>query len=284
MTDFDDTLGLTLRRGRNADGGWGYYAGKRSRLEPTCWALLALKDADPQVLRNWPVRDGLLLEQVDGGPNYAFHALAMLVLGARQVEHVTGNQALLDGIQRVKGVKLPPSEINRQDNSIQGWSWIADTFSWVEPTAWCLLALKKSRQKAGSVINTQRIADAEALLIDRCCTGGGWNYGNANMLGKELEPYVPTTAIAMLSLQDRATEPAFVRSRDYLNRDAGSEKSSVALSLALIALRQLEQPGDGVVSELRQQLDTTVATGNQFAMALAFYALRAGQDDGAFRI
>ena len=24
--------------------------------------------------------------------------------------------------------------------------------------------------------------------------------------------------------------------------------------------------------------------GNQFAMALAFYALRAGQDDGAFRI
>src|SRR5438105_856772 len=27
----------------NADGGWGYYPGHASRLEPTCWALLALR-------------------------------------------------------------------------------------------------------------------------------------------------------------------------------------------------------------------------------------------------
>ena len=104
------------------------------------------------------------------------------------------------------------------------------------------------------------------------------------MLGKELEPYVPTTAIALLSLQDRATEPAFVRSRDYLNREAASEQSSVALSLALIALKQLEQPVDAVVSALQLQRNTTIALGNHCAMALALYSLRAGQDDGAFTI
>lgn len=283
MNDPVDTLESALRRGQNADGGWGYYAGKRSRLEPTSWALLALTDSDPRVLQSWPVKDGLLLEQANGEPNYGFHALGMLALGARQLEHSTGKQTLLGGIQRVKGVQLPPSAVNRQDNSIQGWSWIAETFSWVEPTAWCLLAVKKVK-KNGSAVDIQRIVDAESLLIDRCCARGGWNYGNANMLGKELEPYVPTTAIALMSLQDRATEAAFVRSREYLNREAASEPSAVALSLALIALQQMQQPADAVRSELRKQLDTTVALGNHFAIALALYALRAGPNDGAFTL
>ena len=57
-----------LVRGRNADGGWGYFAGKASRLEPTCWALLALAGrpgapGDAAPLRAWPARDGLLLER-----------------------------------------------------------------------------------------------------------------------------------------------------------------------------------------------------------------------------
>lgn len=279
-----ETLEALLRRQRNADGGWGYYAGKRSRLETSCWAVLALSDADPQVLKSWPVNDGLLLEHAGGEPNYAFHGLAMLVLSDRGIQHVAGNETLLNGIQRVRGVKLAPSTINRQDNSIQGWSWIADTFSWVEPTAWCLLALKKWRQKGFSRIDSRRIADAEALLIDRCCAGGGWNYGNANMLGTELEPYVPPTAIALLSLQDRTAESAFVKSREYLKREGSAEKSGVALSLALIALRQLGQQTDVLVSDLSSQLETTMAVGNHFAMALALYALRAGQDDGAFKL
>jgi hypothetical protein len=32
----------TLLSGTNPDGGWAYYHGHASRLEPTCWALLAL--------------------------------------------------------------------------------------------------------------------------------------------------------------------------------------------------------------------------------------------------
>jgi hypothetical protein len=279
-----ESIEAVLRRGRNADLGWGYYFHKRSRLEPTCWALLALRDADPQALRNWPIRDGLLLENADGEPNYAFHGLAMLALSARQVEHVAGNHVLLDAIQRVRGVKLSPSTVNRQDNGIQGWSWIADTFSWVEPTAWCLLALKKWLRRLPTRVNAKRIADAEALLFDRCCVGGGWNYGNANMLGKELKPYVPTTAIALLSLLDRPSAPAVVKSREYLTREALSEKSSVALSLALLALRLLGQRSDAVVSDLTGQLETTAAVGNQFAIALALYALRSSQDDNAFKL
>ena len=210
--DMHDLTGLLIA-GRNADGGWGYYRHKKSRLEPTCWAVLALtatgndRAAAGEALRQWPARDGLLLERAGGEPNYGFQGLALLALHAAAIEHRDGNRALLDGLQRVKGLAFEPSPINRQDNSIQGWSWIDDTFSWVEPTAWCLLALKRCAQPSPSRIDPVRIRDAERLLVDRSCRGGGWNYGNSNMLGKELAPYVPTTAVALLALRDRGSEP-----------------------------------------------------------------------------
>ncbi len=170
----------------------------------------------------------------------------MLTLAARQLEHVAGDRPLLEGIQRVKGVKLPPSTINRQDNSIQGWSWIADTFSWAEPTAWCLLALKKWRQKSSPGVNAQRVTDAESLLIDRCCARGGWNYGNANMLARSSSLTCRQQRSRCSRCRIARQSPTFVKSRDYLNREAASEQSSVALSLALIALKQLKQPIDAL--------------------------------------
>ena len=214
-----------LIAGRNGDGGWGYYQRKTSRLEPTCWAVLALTaighDGAPAagaVLAHWPVRDGLLLEHAGGEPNYAFHALALLALHAAALEHRSGNGALLDGLQRVKGIAAEPSPFNRQDNSIQAWSWIDDTFSWVEPTAWCLLALKTCAQPWHARLDAGRLRDAERLLVDRSCRGGGWNYGNSNMLGKELVPYVPTTAVALLALRDRGNEPVVTEGLAFLER------------------------------------------------------------------
>ena len=88
-----------LLAGRNADGGWGYYAGKVSRLEPTCWGLLALGDADPAVLTRWPAAGGLLRERSGGDVNFAFHALALIALTARGVEHAAGNARLAASLE-----------------------------------------------------------------------------------------------------------------------------------------------------------------------------------------
>lgn len=278
----DRELTNRLLGARNPDGGWGYFAGKVSRLEPTCWCLLALGDEAPaDVLRTWPAEDGLLRERSGGAPNFGFHGLALIALLHRKVEHQAGNATLVAGIQRVKGLALPNRGINRQDNSIQAWSWIDETFSWVEPTTYCLLALKKAK-RAGLPVEEKRIADAEALMFDRVGINGGWNYGNSNMLGQELHPFVPTTALGLLAMQDHASHEAVRASREYLERDALSERSSVALSLAVVALRVLGRPLEQVTAALSAQVPTTLALGNLHAAALALYALRTDHADAAF--
>ena len=259
---------------RNADGGWGYQAGRASRLEPTCWAILALgRTLERQVLEQWPCAEGLLLERHGAAPNYAFHGQAMIALRALNLEHAAGNRTLLAALQRVKGKAIPASTINRQDNSLQAWSWIDGTFSWVEPTAWCLLALKQWSAAPGAVGDPTRIVVAEQMLLDRCCAKGGWNYGNSNMLGQELKPFVPTTALALLSLQDRQSLPEVARSVAFLEREATSERSGPALALALMALRAYGRSTAGVRDTLVAQLPTTLDLGKIASAAMALYAL-----------
>jgi hypothetical protein len=265
-------LRALLAAGRNADGGWGYYPDKTSRLEPTCWVLLAEQEAYPGVLQEWPAADGLLLERPGGQPNFAFHALGILTLLARGVEHASGNQSLVRGLERVHGIPLDQSDVNRQDNSIQAWSWIDDTFSWVEPTAWALLALEAARHR-GLRVDPARVRDARALLVDRCCRTGGWNYGNANMLGKDLRPYVPTTAVALMALRETGGE-VVERSLAWLGTAAASEHSALALSLAILALRRYGVPAGTAHEALAAQVRVTLDLRTQLAAAMAVCALR----------
>jgi hypothetical protein len=274
-------LQRVLLGARNADGGWGYYTGKTSRLEPTCWGVIALPAADPVILRRWPVSGDLLVERPGGDVNYGFHAIALLTLLARGVEHDIGNARLLRGLQQAKGTSLDSSVVNRQDNSLQGWSWIPETFSWVEPTAWSLLTLEKWSRVSGASVDATRVKHAQALLIDRCCKDGGWNYGNANMLGQDLRPYVPTTAIALLAMASRRSEPAVERSVAYLERAASTESSGVALSLAAIALRAHGRPDAAPRAALLAQLPTSMALGNHLSLAMALCALASDHRDAA---
>ena len=284
MRDLTDLVAA----GQNPDGGWGYYPHKKSRLEPTCWAVLALTSsghdgsAAGKALRQWPARDGLLLERAGGQANYGFQGLALLALHAARLEHRDGNRSLVDGLHRVKGIAAERSTINRQDNSIQAWSWIDDTFSWVEPTAWCLLALKTCAQTWRANIDPVRLRDAERMLVDRRCRGGGWNYGNSNMLGKELAAYVPTTAVALLALRDRGSEPIATEALAFLERHSTFERSATALALASRALRAYGRDTTAVHAALREQLPITVALGNHAATAAALYALMNANDAAAF--
>jgi hypothetical protein len=274
-------LRAKLLEWRNADGGWGYNRGKRSRLEPTCWSLLALGQRDSKaarVIESWPRQDGWFVD-VPGTPtNYAFNAVAAVTL-----RHLAPGSAraaaLVQQIADVKGKTFAASNVVRQNNRIEAWPWVADTASWIEPTAWALLLLKAARQEGGNARLDARITAGEALLFDRVCHDGGWNYGNSNVFEKNLWPYVPTTALGLLALQDRREQSIVTRSLAQMTSDLETERSPYALAIALLALRVCDADADPTRAVARR-LEADVASGLASVMSIAM-ALTALAPEGA---
>ena len=281
----------------NADGGWPYTAGGSSRLEPTSWALLSLLHpargdaAPPRVsaaldcMAGWRRTDGLLADVPGAPPNLAFNGLAAVAVNqALTARHQLASrhggllEAILAGIVGIKSVQFGPSEHQRQDSTLVAWPWIGETFSWTEPTSWCVLALKKARGTRKALAGIERVREAELMLVDRCCLSGGWNYGNANMLGKELSPYVPTTALALLALRDKPELPAVVRSLDWLRRNQMRERSLMALAITLVATRVFGGETSPLEEAVGNLLAGAGAPANLATAALAAYALQGNMD------
>jgi hypothetical protein len=279
----------------NPAGGWAYYRGKTTRVEPTCWSLLALGSPDRPAreldrhassLAQQQQASGWLVEGPNLPVNIAFNALAAFTWLSRPGLASDDHAArLLDALVSSKGVKLPRSEIAIQDSSLQGWSWTDGAFSWVEPTAWGVLALKKARALGRAPSGSDaRIAEADRLLVDRACRAGGWNYGNSVVLEKDLRPFVPTTALALLALQDRRDHPSVPRGLAYLEADWSSEISATALGLTLLCLDVYGRPLAHVRERLIAYLPQAIEFGNLHAMAVALMAVSSIGQTHAFRI
>lgn len=288
LTSLASTLTGRLLSMRNPDGGWPYYSRKTSRLEPTCWALLAQQAAGENVsldvLRQWPRREGWFVDRSSDAVNVAFNGLAALTLAAlRSTPEFSG--PLLSALVASKGARIDASRINRQDNSLQGWSWTSGTFSWIEPTAWGMLGLKRLTRPPRGPEVSGRLDEAERLLFDRVCRQGGWNHGNSNMLGTELPPYQSTSALGLLALGDRRDSEPAMRTLRYLERNRMSERSAISLGLTRIALGIFGRPADDVSAILEAEGARTGFLGNAHATAVAVYALAAAPGGfAAFRI
>jgi hypothetical protein len=281
--------GITSSQG--PDGGWPYYPRRISRVEPTCWALLAIAAlhglAHPAIARartflhGLQQKDGLLVEPGMSTSNHAWSGLALLADMSIEEASVTPfRRALIDGLVAVKGIALEDGNSPvRQNNRLQAWSWTPETFSWIEPTATCVLALKKSG--ASSALVRTRLTEAEAMILDRVCEGGGWNYGNAQVLGQDLRPYVPTTALTLLAMQDRRNHPAIGTSLAWLRTHAASEPATMALALAGIALHVCGGLDDATHHAVIQRASNTIAFGNLHLMAMGLYALTVAEHGAA---
>ena len=177
------SLSSTLHAAESPTGGWPYFGGQSSRLEPTCWALLALmSEGGNAFLERCQPQGALLADDPQQPANLAFNGLAaLLALSRPDVLSRARTSGLLSAIAGLRGIVLPQAREFRQDNSLTGWPWIDGTFSWVEPTSWCLLALKKMKTSGVPVTGAieSRIVEGERLLIDRACAAGGWNFGNS---------------------------------------------------------------------------------------------------------
>jgi hypothetical protein len=145
-----------------------------------------------------------------------------------------------------KGRLVPPEKDIVIDSTLAGWPWMADTFSWVEPTCLALLAIKQCGQT-----HHPRVREAERMLLDRACRDGGWNFGNHTALGVPIASYIQTTALALLALQGVGEAAEFVkRGQVYLDREIGRHQSALSLALTTLCFNVYGKPTTGLAQAL----------------------------------
>ncbi len=292
-----------LLKTQNPDGGWGTERDKRSQTEATVFAVLALHSlkeqefAKPVMLGkqwltqqqhadgSWPLMAGL------PGASWvtSLVVFALASFDGQQPQVVRGTEWLL----HQKGRTLGPQESRRfreapetmdvvLNPDLQGWAWADETFSWVEPTAYALLALKKLRSSLQNAAVHDRIHEGELLIYDRMCSGGGWNYGNKRVLGEELPPYPDTTAVALIALQDHQEREANQVSLRALRNMLQQVQSGLTLSWAMLCFSLYGQEVAEWRPLLAKAYEQTGFLGETKSLALALLAC--GEGASVFRI
>lgn len=211
-----------LRQTQNSDGGWGYFPGKQSWMEPTTYALMALHGTagcDESSERAWKLirwwqlpdggyRPGAAVRQ--DGTWVTAHAVLLADIHGIHDDRVRN---AVNWMLRIRGAECSPATRaasffhllkTNLDVSHAGWPWRAGNAAWIEPTAHTLVALKKISKTYPSSELRYRVRDAESMILTRRCRDGGWNCGNPNVLSYDLPSYPETTALALLGLQGRS--------------------------------------------------------------------------------
>ena len=202
---------------QNSDGGWGYFPGKETWLEPTVYALLALAD-EPcaraavergcRLLRSWEVASGGWRACARVAEAHWASSLVITLHSAMGV-YEDSTQGAVAWLLSMRGAEtraiarvthwLSPRTVEF-DPALTGWPWEAGTSSWVEPTAHALMALRSVAARGEHADLRDRMSTAHAMLLERRCRDGGWNYGNRRVLGVDLPSQPETTALALMAL------------------------------------------------------------------------------------
>jgi hypothetical protein len=239
---------------QNPDGGWGFHAGEESRVEPTAWVVRALSGGSDAAARekafaylrgaqladgSWPASP-----QIATGSWVTSHACEILAADAASSSQVqSGLRWLCDDLPRDSSLairllkKLRPSTVEvAQDDSLRAWGWTPRTASWVEPTAFALIALRGAEAGALPKMAGQRRDSAVSLLYDRMCPGGGWNCGNPRVYGVDGEALVLPTCWALLALRDAPEQPGRAKSLQWLQGCFGQITSAASLAAGIVTL------------------------------------------------
>lgn len=292
-----ETVRLRLEEAQNPDGGWGVYAGAPSATEPTAWAVLALSHRPPETaaqsalagrawLRRHQLPDGSWPHSPGVSDSRWATAPATVAL-SRFDENVDAVRAAgtwllthrargLPWLVKARYLLFPDQEPSEMDADLTGWPWYPGTFSWVEPTAMALLALKLVFADRASRLARRRIVEAERMLFDRICPGGGWNYGSTVVLGEELWPYADTTALALIALQDADADRAIESGLERLVELVDRNRSGLATALAVVCLRLYGREIGPLAERLALAYERNDFLGETRVFALAGLALADG--------
>lgn len=186
--------GELLRR-QKAEGAWGYHVVSQASIEATCLGLLAVGRENKLAAQRGIEFLLRVQNPVGSWPAFAGKdcegcwttALALITLRTLNKDATAAARAAT-WLTRFKGreghwlwrwkFRFFDTKV-RFDPEKFGWPWIADTVSWVIPTAFALIALKKAYPRSTPVPASMRVERGIEMLCDRMCPGGGWNAGNA---------------------------------------------------------------------------------------------------------
>ena len=279
---------------QNPDGGWGATQGRRSNTEATSLAISALRSLGEQSGNDRVSRGTIWLSERQN-PDGSWRlndvatagswttALAVIALSAfpdQQKRVLDASRWLVSQEGSRPGILAKlilwatgKSNINRLNDDLVGWSWVPHSFSWVEPTSYAITALKKVRSSLAAETVNERIQQGEAMIYDRMCKGGGWNYGNSKVLDYALWPYPDITAVALIALQDRAAEQANQESLQALRKTADEANSGLAASWAALCLNLYGQDTRDWQKRVEKRFRETGFLGETKTLALALLAL-----------
>lgn len=243
----DDTLARLEALAAQAlpSGGWGYRFGQKEHPEPTSLVLLALSLDRSRfakaiahgcnALQRNAVLDGSYRMQgarpeATWSTAHVLFVQSVLGLGGEEVRptchyllNLRGHVADDPGAGKIHDVDL----------QLAGWPWSEGAFSWVEPTAWACLALRRA-----GFGQHPRVQEGLQLLLSRAFDEGGLNYGNRCVFGQLTEPMPGPTAIALLALQGSTPHPRITAALDYLRHHVLQSDDLEHLCWAKLALDQ----------------------------------------------
>ncbi len=247
---FEELLGSLAE-----DGGLPYEHGWAPASEPTAllaMALLAHRAADPAVRRAcaWLMArqraDGFFAASAAHGDRSWTTPLAALALhraGSADPAVQAAATALLAAPVHTFLNTTP--WLYATDTSIPGWPWTMADVGFVEPTAMAMIFLKALGRGSET-----RVRQGAALLRDRALPGGGWNYGEAVVLGEPMYPAIVPTALALLALADEAdgtTQAAL----NWLRGQRGRIRSLVSLGWAATAVAVCGPDGEDWTADVQ---------------------------------
>jgi hypothetical protein len=255
----------------------GYLSDTAAATEPTALACLALTAADEvdaarrggQWLLDRQQADGALGVTADqDAPCWptTLAALAWMALWDKTGDARYG-EAAARAIERMLALEGKTSarivEVGH-DTTLIGWPWVDGTHSWLEPTAFAVLAMKRT-----GYAGHPRMQEAVKILMDRQFPTGGCNYGNTYILGQQLEPHVMPTAVVLLSLVDHRASRTVARSATWLIRHWPTIAGLPSRCFAAQALAAFELTPDDLDDQLQAQWSRVSArTPSTYQLAL----------------
>ncbi len=220
----------------------GYSLGGHAAAEPTALAALAFvangraedaTNAAAALAAMQQLNGEVSIRVGEKTPGWTTSLAILAWSAANRAKHLREIDKATAWLLANRGQAVEQSNYFGHNTQLVGWAYAEQTHSWVEPTAFAVLALK-----AVGKGDMPAAREGMAVLVDRQLPDGGLNYGNTEVLGQFIRPHIEPTGIALLALAGEVDPSGRIaKSITWLQRSLGPETTPLSLGWGLLGLR-----------------------------------------------